>query len=378
MAVAPRPAKRAGRPRLGFRWLAVVRGKLVQLRAAVRWNEWYASKLPFVWTACLSAAATSPFGHSELEGRVAAVIVFTCLCAAFGHVANDYADRDCDALVGKLSPSAGLSERGAWLVMAALCAFALGALAVAAVGTGPAAAAAGLATLGAAAAYSLRPVRLKARGAAGLWSAAAAQRTFPVLVAFAALGPLNAEAWAFAAVAQLAGLRWMLVHQIADAMNDRRAGVGSYVAAVGEPRARVLLRWVVLPLELLAVVAALWIAGASRPTVWAIAATGLLAGGLRALLCWRRAQPAYSLEGYGRQPLAGFYQAIWPIGAGVLLVASRPELWPLLAAVLLWQSRYILAQLGMVLRLVRQQRCAAGARSGWSPTDTGPGAAAPR
>ena len=72
----------------------------------------------------------------------------------------------------------------------------------------------GIATLVLAAAYSLPPLRLKARGAAGLWAAAAAQRTLPVLLAFAVLGPLNAEAWAFASVAQLAGLRWMVVHQL--------------------------------------------------------------------------------------------------------------------------------------------------------------------
>jgi 4-hydroxybenzoate polyprenyltransferase len=318
----------------------------------VRWNEWYASKLPFVWTACASAAASSPLHAAAVLRRAAAVILFTCLCAAFGYLANDHADRACDRSAGKLTPVTGLSERAALLVLAALMAAALGALAVAA--ASPAAAAAGIAALVLSAAYSLGPLRLKQRGAAGVWSAAAAQRTLPVLVAFAALGPLDVKAWAFAAVAQLVGIRWMLVHQVVDAANDRRAGVATYVAAAGEARARVLLRRVVLPLELVAVAAALWAASASMPAVWTVAPAGALASGVWAVL-WRGVRAPYSLDGYGRQPLAGFYQAVWPAGAAVLLAASRPTLWPLGAAFLLWESRFIGHHLATASRLLRER-----------------------
>jgi len=337
---------------------------LARVRAAVRWQEWYASKLPFAWTACASAAASSPLRDAAVLQRTAAVILFTCLCAAFGHVANDHADRECDRSAGRLTPAASLSERAAWLALAALAGAALGALAMAA--TTPAAAAAGIAVLALSAAYSLGPLRLKERGAAGVWSAAAAQRTLPVLLAFATLGPLGAEAWAFAAVAQLAGLRWMLVHQVADAANDRRAGVTTYVAAAGEARARVLLRRVVFPLELLALAATLWAASASTPSAWRVAAAGALSSGVWAAL-WHGKRAPYSFDGYHRQPLAGFYQAVWPIGAGVLLAAARPALWPVPAAFLLWESRFIGLQLATALRLLRERvgtwaRAAGGGR----------------
>ena len=333
------PSKRASAP-----------AALARVRAAVRWDEWYASKLPFAWTACASAAASSPLRDAAILRRTAAVIVFTCLCAAFGYVANDHADRECDRSAGRLTPVTGLAEPAALLVLAGLAAAALGALAVA--GTSPAAAAAAVTALALSAAYSLGPLRLKQRGAAGVWSAAAAQRTLPVLVAFAALRPLGAEAWAFAAVAQLAGIRWMLVHQVADAANDRRAGVATYVAAAGEARARALLRRVVLPLECLALAAALWTASASTPAVWAVAAAGALASGAWVML-GRGRRAADSLDGYDRQPLAGFYQAVWPIGAGVLLAASRPALWPVGATFLLWESRFIRLQLATAVRLLR-------------------------
>lgn len=324
---------------------------LSRVRVAVRWDEWYASKLPFAWTACASAAVASPLGPAAVLQRTAAVLLFTCVCAAFGYLANDHGDRECDRAAGRrATPAAGLTEHAALLVLATLGAAALGALAA----IPPAAAAAGVAALALSAAYSLGPLRLKERGAAGVWSAAAAQRTLPVLVAFAAFRPLDAEAWAFAAVAQLAGIRWMLVHQVADAANDRRAGVATYVAAAGVARARALLRRVVFPLECLAVATALWTASASMPAVWGVAAAEALASGVWAVL-WLGVRRPYSLEGYDRQPLEGFYQAVWPIGAGALLAASRPALWPVGATFLLWEHRFVGHRLVTAFRLLRER-----------------------
>ncbi|MFL5385025.1 MAG: UbiA family prenyltransferase [Longimicrobiaceae bacterium] len=329
---------------------------LARARAAVRWDEWYDSKLPFAWTACASAAAGSPLGEGGVLRGTAAVILFTCLCAAFGHVANDHADRDCDRAAGRLTPAGALPTPVATLLLSALGAAALGALGVTASWT---AAAAGSAAVALSAAYSLAPLRLKARGAAGVWSAAAAQRTLPVLVAFAALRGLDAEAWAFAAVAQLSGIRWILVHQLLDAANDRRAGIATYAAAAGEAHVRMLLRRVVFPLELLALVTALWIAAARTPAVWAVAAAGALASGVWVWL-WGGVRAPYSLEGYGRQPLAGFYQVVWPIGASALLAASRPALWPVGAAFLLWEHHYVVSQLATCLRLVDRRASSTG------------------
>lgn len=318
----------------------------------MRWREWYATKLPFVWTACATAAAASHLSDGAVLGRSVALILFTCLCGAFGHVANDHADRACDRIAGRLSPVAELSRRTVRWTLALLGTTALGVLAFAA--PRPAAIVAGTAALALAAAYSLPPLRLKARGASGVWAAAAAQRTLPVLLAFAVLGDLNAQAWAFAAVAQLAGLRWMLVHQVGDANDDRRARVGTYVTRAGKARARLLLRRIVLPLEIAAIGLALWTISASMPGSADIAVAGALAAALWVSL-QRGPAAAYSLEGFDRQPLAGFYQAIWPLGAMALLLASRPALWPLGAGFLLWQSRYMASQILTVMRCLRRR-----------------------
>jgi hypothetical protein len=101
------------------------------------------------------------------------------------------------------------------------------------------------------------------------------------------------------------------------------------------------------------VVTALWTASASTPAVWWVAAAGALASGAWAAL-WHGIGAPYSLEGYDRQPLAGFYQAVWPTGAAVLLAASRPALWPMGAAFLLWESRFIGHQLVTAFRLLRE------------------------
>jgi 4-hydroxybenzoate polyprenyltransferase len=281
--------------------------------------------------------------------RSAAVILFTCLCGAFGHLANDHSDRACDRLAGKRSAAADLGPKATAALLGALAAAALGTLYWA--GRSPATAAAGVATLALAAAYSLAPLRLKQRGAAGLWSASAAQRTLPVLVAFAALGPVGKEALAFAASAQLAGLRWMLVHQLADVANDRRSRIATYVVAAGEDRARLWLRRLV-PLELAAIAAALWTVAPVMSGIWAIPAAGALASASWAALPHRPGR-AYALEGYDRQPLAGFYQILWPLGSTILLAIARPALWPLGAAFLLWESAFIVSQLGKGLGALR-------------------------
>src|SRR5919206_415847 len=108
---------------------------------------------------------------------------------------------------------------------------------------------AGVCAVALAAAYSLPPFGLKARRSAGIWSAAAAQRTLPMLVALTAINRMDAAAWVLLLVAQLAGMRWILVHQVIDAGSDRRVGVATWVSVVGEARALSVLRSVVFPLE---------------------------------------------------------------------------------------------------------------------------------
>ena len=342
-------------------WTAPLGRVLASARVAVRWREWYATKVPFVWTACAAAALASPLADGEIVRRAAGVIVFTCLCGAFGHLANDFADRECDRAAGRLTPAGRMATAPATVLLLLLGAAAIGALAT--VAASPVAVAAGVAAIALAAAYSLPPFRLKARRSAGIWSAAAAQRTLPMLVAFTAISRMDAAAWALLLVAQLAGTRWILVHQVIDAGSDRRAGVATWVSVVGEARAGSVLRNVVFPLELVLLLAALWLQAARTPALWLLPVIGVLASGARVWQC-RGLRAPYSLQGYARQPLAGFYQVIWPLGLSIALAFARPAMWVVGAAFLAWEHRYIGHQASGFLRLLRHRA---------HPQATGPG-----
>lgn len=326
---------------------------LASIQAAVRWREWYASKVPFVWTACAASALASPLTDGEIMRRAAGVLVFTCLCATFGHVANDYADRECDRAAGRRTPAGRMAAAPATVILLLLGAASVGALVLFA--AAPAAVSAGVAAVTLAAAYSLPPFRLKARRSAGIWSAAAAQRTLPMLVALTAIDRMDAAAWVLLLVAQLAGMRWILAHQIIDADSDRRAGVATWVSVVGEARALSVLRSVVFPLELALLLAALWLQATRTPALWLLPAIGLLVSGAWVWQC-RGAQTPYSLQGYARQPLAGFYQVIWPLGLSVALALARPAMWVVVAAFLAWEHRYIGHQVAGFLRHPLRQR----------------------
>ncbi len=326
---------------------------LAELRSAVRWDEWYLSKVPFVWIACAWAAAGSAQDDSAVLATCAAMILFTCLCGAFGHVANDHADRACDGLAGRTSLIAQARPATIWALLALLSAGAIGIVGL--LGAGWETMALAILTLCFAAGYSLPPIRLKMRGALGLWSAAAAQRTLPVLVAFSAFDRLDSEAIAFAAVAQLNGLRWMLVHQLADARNDAAAGVATYVVRSGEKRARTLLRRIVFPLEILSVAVALLLEWSLSRQLGLVLLAYAVASAIWIRACAPFDRP-YALEGSSRQPLGGLYQAVWPIAAGLALAISRPALWPFAIAFLVWEWRFLRVQLGTTYRLLRRNR----------------------
>jgi 4-hydroxybenzoate polyprenyltransferase len=323
---------------------------VMRMLAAVRWREWYASKVPFAWTACAVAAASSPLGAHAILRRSALIIIFTCCCGAFGHLVNDLADRVADSAVGKRRELSDRDPRGIALLAGGCVAGAVGALIL--TDGGWATIIAGTATVLSAALYSVPPVQLKRRGAAGVWSAAAAQRTLPVLTAFAAVSSVSSQAWAFAAVAQLAGLRAMLVHQIADAGADRRTHTPTYVVRAGEPRASRLLGRLVFPLELAAVLLAVWLEARTAPGAWLILAVGMLAAVAWAAV-WPSPRDAFALQDSERQPLTDLYLLVWPLGASALLLADRPGLWPLGAAYAVWESRYLAARLKTTSRLLR-------------------------
>lgn len=121
--------------------------------------------------------------------------------------------------------------------------------------------------------YSMRPVRLKSRGLAGVLADAAGEQMFPALAAVLAACHYANRAvgitWiASVGVCALAyGLRGIVWHQLADLENDRAADTWTF-ARRDPRRAARLGTLIVFPLELSALAAMLWQIGSPWPPLF--------------------------------------------------------------------------------------------------------------
>jgi hypothetical protein len=106
--------------------------------------------------------------------------------------------------------------------------------------------------------YSLPPVRLKARGVAGVLADACGAHLFPTLVAVALVyrsAGTGADAVWLAATSLWAlayGLRGILWHQLLDVEADRAAAVRTFAASTPRQHIVALARYVVFPIEVCA------------------------------------------------------------------------------------------------------------------------------
>lgn len=189
---------------------------------AVRAPEWIWSKLAwFVGCVAFALAGVPEPGMTEVA-RAAVVCAVFLLGASLGYLLNDLSDLRADRAVGKVRPVADW-PRGARVAVPAALLAGIGGLSGAFLG--PAATAVVTATVLVGMAYSLRPVRLKERGAWGWIAAALAQRALPAASAFEALDAWDPGAVLLCVHGLAAGIRAILVHQIEDLENDRAAGI---------------------------------------------------------------------------------------------------------------------------------------------------------
>jgi 4-hydroxybenzoate polyprenyltransferase len=270
-----------------------------------RWSDWRESKLPFL--AAITVLLAPSVGATDLLAITATVAAG----AAFGFGLNEVADRESDARAGKPNRAAGLDRRQwlPFLILSAAAAFAISFV------WAPDAAAPVLVmlSLASACAYSVPPLRLKERGRTGMVGAAMAQWSLPVLVV-AAVEP---GGWGrpatlvFALLSLAIGLRWIAVHQIADASADRRAGVSTYLAK--RRRVHGLLGGIfVCELVLLgAALAASW----SRSLPAAIALVVCLGYELSGSSSPERV--SVRLAGYAHAPLDAYYFLALPVALAI-------------------------------------------------------------
>lgn len=252
-------------------------------------DGWWAFKMGPVLALALAEVLVDRVPPAEAATLVGLVAGSGFALGAFGYVVNDAADGAADAAAGKRNVVAEWSVGRRVAVAGGLLAGAFGVWAL----RPPSAEALGLLALNALALvlYALPPVRLKERGLAGVAADAAYAHVLPtafVLAVFdsGAHPPGWAAAWAAALMVWAAafGARGILLHQLWDRDNDRRAGVETLATRLGPAAVRRAGRWA-FGGEAIAAVAVVAVLGLRQPGV--ALAFALLAA-LTALARWRR------------------------------------------------------------------------------------------
>ncbi len=302
--------------------------KIVQL---YRIPEWFDSKVPLLLAPALYLyfRRGTRFGAASLA-ELLLLILFYGVFLGFGYVINDYADLEADRLAGKKkvmqSMRRGTAAAVVWLTAAAGCALMLAlsptlkmclALAV-------------IYFFGAS--YSARPVRFKERGVMGLIVSSAAQRCFPLLLLIVLEGWFSVDFWLWMILSFLAGLRYILVHQLLDLENDRKAGIETFSQG-REGAVRRMIRTVfVLEIALLCVLLAPLIPG--HPWIAVVPAFYLWLS----LIRWRGCLAVYGAPGmysFAQAPLEDFYNQYLILMLDLLLLTVDPQ-WIIL--LVLWAA----------------------------------------
>lgn len=283
------------------------------LRELVRWREWYDTKLPFFMVGALYAllGVHAP-GSQQLE-QLGALGALLCLYAAFGHIVNDYADRETDRIAGKQKILHG------WGVGAALLSLTLPLACIVVLALtrfDHVTALLAFAAVLLAAGYSLRPVRLKERGSLGLIAATIAQRTLPIAIALQAFRRWDWAALGLCVLATLIGLRFIIVHQLRDRQNDLRSHVRT-AATGGDPQRLEALLRSLFAFEIIFLVATVTAMASQEPLLW----IGVLAYAVGLALSMARGS---SLSPAQYFVFSGFYSVVWPLALALLLSLRNP------------------------------------------------------
>lgn len=303
---------------------------------AVRAADWWSYKIPPLLLTAYAGALL--FGVRGVAWQPALIALGAVLLVAVsGYVLNDVTDIEADRRAGMPNRMAHVPAAIRPLLVVVPAAAALWLTA----GTGdPVLLGLVFVNLLLPALYSIPPIRLKGRGLAGALADAGGVHAVPMAImarAIALPGDWTSTKTLFviAAVAlgSFNGLRGIIVHQVADLLADRAAGVRTYAARIGTAAARRLALRVLLPLEAVALSGFLALTVPRAPVVAVFVVLAAVLDGLRVARGWVLPlfeAPAHSRERY--VPLASneWYEVWLPLGFATALVLREPSLWWLL------------------------------------------------
>jgi 4-hydroxybenzoate polyprenyltransferase len=320
------------------------------LKNLIRWEDWAFDKiLPLFLIVSYVSLAYGEFGTRYIHDFIC-LLILAAASAVYGFLVNDFSDRDLDPQQGKPNVFSRLDRRRVLLILGSVL---------------------GLVTLASlrfwqrawflplwilwlldATFYSLPPLRLKERGAFGLWAPALAQFTLPNLIFFAALGHFGGmDMWAFAIYVGAKGMSIALSQQLADLANDAQTNTATYAVRRGRfcterlhtitlltesALMAVLLAVMTMHLPTLVIPRLQWHVNLAMP-LW----VGYVALGILALLRWRAiGRPTDPYSGKEKD-IFNIWYALFPCGGVtlylvVMMIYLSPGNWPVLLLFILW------------------------------------------
>ena len=335
------------------------RQSFATMRSLSRADDWWNFKLASLLSVFYATALRKDLPIAALAWELVLVLAAIVTLATFVSLINDATDLADDAAAGKANRLAGRSASFRAAAIALTVAAGLGIL------YGwrnyPVVAALYLAGWVSFTLYSLPPVRLKARGFAGVLADGCGAHAFPSLAIAAAVLTVAAQLsdsgwlWAVGCWSLGYGMRGNLWHQLSDRELDRAAGVATFGARHSRKTVVDIGRWCVFPLELAGLLAMLWQIGSVLPVI------GLVIHGVliwqRAAL-WRVAPVVTDPVGSYQIVLHDYYDAILPVTLLLAAAIAHPLDWAVLAVhVLLFHARP--AMVGRDAALLLQTRFAA-------------------
>lgn len=308
----------------------------------LRFSLWWQHIVPPVLAVAYLACAVGALPPGELVASLPFFLLSVVGIAGFGYFLNDVCDIAGDRAAGKTNAAAGRTPAGRAGILIFLLALGLAPWSLLprnAVNLVLVAVLIGTLTL-----YSVRPFRLKERGLAGALADTLYGHILPVAIALftffpdASLalvrvssrrGPEGTIGLVIALGLACKGLRNIVLHQIEDRWNDRRAGTRTFVLVRGPLRALAWINRVLLPLELGCLICVLvWLAPAAPVWVGFIA---FLAFTVLKFSAWKFPFiPKRQLRFKFLFFLNDFYEEWLSPTVLVILVARHAELWPLL------------------------------------------------
>lgn len=199
---------------------------LNRIASFIRWRDWGPGKIPVFCVGLLYAGLANRQVSTTFVVDFVMFIVFITLQASLGYVVNDWGDRKLDILHGKpnafarLTHAQGIMALGSLLILAFLSGLPFAGR--------PMVLPLWMGLVLFLVAYSLKPLRLKERGAWGVAAAALAQWPLPIMLTFAVMNRFGGwDMLVFTVAITISGATLEIAHQRFDRLRDLSTQTGT-------------------------------------------------------------------------------------------------------------------------------------------------------